>query len=291
MRKMRGGQKRTDPERAEERKGKAMRTQILAEDGQLLVCLKPAGLAVQSARPGEADMVSELKNYLAASEKGKKGAGGRRAPYLGVVHRLDQPVSGILVFAKTPEAAAALSRQASGMQDVPEKGTGGGKKRVSPKQMEKEYRALVYVSERALLPEEEKERELTDFLKKEPGQNLSRVVAPETPGAKRARLFCHAAGPAVHTSSGGHACLAVRLDTGRHHQIRVQLSHAGLPILGDTRYGSAESLEYAARLGIRSLCLCACRLCFFHPVTGKRMEFEIASYPWEAALKQEHPGE
>lgn len=79
-----------------------MKSTILAEDKDILVCYKPPGIAVQSARLGETDMVSELKNYL-----------GGKNPYLGVVHRLDQPVSGILVFAKTPAAAAALSRQAS----------------------------------------------------------------------------------------------------------------------------------------------------------------------------------
>ena len=106
-----------------------MKTKILAEDSQILVCLKPAGLAVQSARPGEADMVSELKNYLAASQRAKNAPGsGSRIPYLGLVHRLDQPVSGILVFAKTPKAAAGLSRQASGVE--------------KERPMEKEDRAL-----------------------------------------------------------------------------------------------------------------------------------------------------
>ena len=79
-----------------------MKSTILAEDKDILVCYKPPGIAVQSARLGEPDMVSELKNYL-----------GGKNPYLGVVHRLDQPVSGNLVFAKTPAAAATLSRQAS----------------------------------------------------------------------------------------------------------------------------------------------------------------------------------
>ena len=88
--------------------GVRMKTKIIAEDSRILVCFKPAGLAVQSGRIGEPDMVSELKNYLAA----KMTAGGG-SPYLGVIHRLDQPVSGLLVFAKTPKAAAQLSSQAS----------------------------------------------------------------------------------------------------------------------------------------------------------------------------------
>ena len=211
-------------------------------------------------------MVSELKNYLAASQRAKNAPGsGSRIPYLGLVHRLDQPVSGILVFAKTPKAAAELSRQASGVE--------------KEHPMEKEYRALVYVEEGISLPAAGTERELVDWLKKEPGQNLSRVVSAGTAGAKRAELSF---GVAEEGSSPEcrHSCLSIRLHTGRHHQIRVQLAHAGLPLLGDARYGSVRSREYSARLGIRSICLCACRLSFFHPATGKRMEFETREYPW-----------
>ena len=81
-----------------------MKTKILAEEKDFLVCFKPSGLAVQSAKASEADMVSELKNYLAKTT-------GSGSAYLGLIHRLDQPVSGILVFAKNQNAAANLSRQ------------------------------------------------------------------------------------------------------------------------------------------------------------------------------------
>ena len=227
-------------------------------------------------------MVSELKNYLAASQRSKSSSGsGGRLPYLGLVHRLDQPVSGILVFAKTPKAAAELSRQASGAGTG--KLSGVKKENGVEKGMEKEYRALVYVEEGISLPEAGTERELTDWLKKEPGQNFSRVVSAGTPGAKRAGLSFRVA-ETGNVPESRCSCLAIRLHTGRHHQIRVQLSHAGLPLLGDARYGSAQSREYSARLGIRSICLCACRLNFFHPVTGKQMEFEIREYPWKSAL-------
>ena len=64
-------------------------------------------------------------------------------------------------------------------------------------------------------------------------------------------------------------------------RIRVQLSHAGMPLLGDARYGSAESREYGESLGIRSVCLCACRLCFTHPITGERLEFRTEEMPWK----------
>ena len=255
-----------------------MKTKILAEDSQILVCLKPAGLAVQSARPGEADMVSELKNYLAASQRSKSSSGsGGRLPYLGLVHRLDQPVSGILVFGKTPKGAAEVCRGAAGAGTG--KVSGVKKENGVEKGMEKEYRALVYVEEGISLPDAGRERELVDWLKKEPGQNLSRVVPTGTSGAKRAELSFRVAETGDGPESR-HSCLAIRLYTGRHHQIRVQLAHAGLPLLGDARYGSVRNREYSARLGIRSICLCACRLSFFHPATGKRMEFETREYPW-----------
>lgn len=110
-----------------------MKSKILAEDQHILVCFKPPGLAVQSGRIGEPDMVSELKNYL-----------GGRNPYLGLVHRLDQPVSGILVFAKTPQAAAKLSQQAAAHGEAPQGGKNqtGKQKRTEIKSREKKQYLL-----------------------------------------------------------------------------------------------------------------------------------------------------
>ena len=91
-----------------------MKTQILYEDNDIIVCYKPAGIAVQTAGIAQQDMVSELKNYFAgscASGKGQKKQAGGKEPYVAVVHRLDQPVSGVLVFAKNKTAAASLSSQ------------------------------------------------------------------------------------------------------------------------------------------------------------------------------------
>ena len=233
-----------------------MRTKILAEDKHILVCFKPPGLAVQSGRIGEMDMVSELKNYLASASQ--------NSSYLGLVHRLDQPVSGLLVFAKTPAAAAGLSRQAAreGEADA----------------MEKEYRALVYLQDGAECMQEGARLELTDYLQRDGKQNHSRVVTPDTKGAKRARLEVEMLKKGKEQR---HALVSVHLLTGRHHQIRVQLSHAGMPLLGDARYGSAENREYGESLGIRSVCLCACRLCFTHPITGERLEFRTEEMPWK----------
>ena len=84
-----------------------MKKYIVYEDRDILVAYKPAGIATQTARLGQQDMVSELKNYLSGQPQYR----GKGEPYLGLVHRLDQPVAGILVFGKTKEAAASLSRQ------------------------------------------------------------------------------------------------------------------------------------------------------------------------------------
>lgn len=236
-----------------------MKSTILAEDKDILVCYKPPGIAVQSARLGETDMVSELKNYL-----------GGKNPYLGVVHRLDQPVSGILVFAKTPAAAAALSRQASH-----ETGQESGKKKKPAAFMEKEYCALVFTGEAENLPEPGLSVKLEDYLLRDGRKNTSAVVPSGTKDAKRAELVYE-----VKEKKEKQALVNIRLLTGRHHQIRVQFAHAGLPLLGDARYGTEKSREYSAGKGITNICLCACRLSFYHPATGRRMDFQTEELPW-----------
>ncbi|MDO4292325.1 MAG: RluA family pseudouridine synthase [Eubacteriales bacterium] len=208
--------------------------EILYEDRDILVCNKPAGLAVQSARVSEPDLVSELKKYLSQS-------------YLGVVHRLDQPVSGLLVFAKNKKAAAALSRQTAAHQ------------------LNKLYRAVVYAPQPFALPEQT----LTDWLAKEPGGG-GRITASSEPGARQARLTYRCL-----EQKEGCALLEIDLETGRHHQIRLQLAHAGLPLLGDQRYGTPESRELSQRLGVRRICLQAAALTFFHPTSGKKVSYEL----------------
>ena len=134
---------------------------ILYEDSQILVCYKEAGLPVQSARVGVKDLVSIVKNYLWERN------GQREEPYLGVIHRLDQPVEGVLVFAKTPKAARELSAQ------------------VSDGRMKKIYHAVVRE------PAEKyntKEGTLTDHLLTDKKTNSARVVPEGSKGAKQARL-------------------------------------------------------------------------------------------------------
>lgn len=211
-----------------------MKTEIVYEDQDILICHKPAGLATQSASVTQPDVVSELKNYL-------KGA------YVGIIHRLDQPVEGLLVFARNKRAAAVLSRQL-------EEGT-----------LRKRYCALVYGR-----PAQDS-GELADYLCKDGG--LARVVSGDVPGARKALLRYQLR--QTGSWSADRSCLDIYIDTGRFHQIRCQLSHAGMPILGDLKYGTAESLEVSRRLGIQHVALCACGIVLRHPASGREISHEI----------------
>ena len=219
-----------------------MEDMIVYEDRELLVCRKPAGIAVQNARFGTPDLESMLKNYLAAAA----GADSRKAPYLAVIHRLDQPVEGILVFAKKPDAARELSRQ------------------MAEGRMEKTYLA---VTDRVPAVSE---GQLRDFLKKDGRTNTSCVVREGTAGSKEARLTYRVLEeiPDAGTTGGRRCLVKIRLDTGRHHQIRVQMAHAGMPLLGDRKYYPEDKTGFP-------LGLCSCALRFAHPSTKKEMKFEI----------------
>ena len=231
-----------------------MQTQIVYEDEAVLVIRKPAGLATESAGIGQKDVVSELKNYVAKKNPGKM-------PYLGVVHRLDQPVEGLLVFAKTKKAAENLTAQLG-------KGT-----------LKKEYLAVVC----GKVPENT--GRLVDYLAKEKGMAVVKDAADAQaekdadvqaekaadPQAKKAVLTY-----TKKAETEKFTLLAVQIETGRFHQIRAQLSHAGFPILGDEKYGSEESKELSREKKIRFTALCAASLSFRHPVTGKIMAFTQA---------------
>ena len=237
----------------------SMESMIMYQDDDILVCRKMAGMAVQNASFSVPDLESLLRNYL-------------RGGYLAVVHRLDQPVEGIVVFAKNPAAAAGLSAAL-------QKG-----------EMKKEYLALVCLPEQAdAYPVAGKWVDLKDDLQKDPKTNLSRVVKPGTKGAKHAFLsYLPEAVPdgksgseCLYFSTGQPCCVApeylascpislfrIRLYTGRHHQIRVQLAHHGFPVLGDRKYGRIDEGSLPP-----SLALCAASLSFPHPSGGRPMSF------------------
>lgn len=220
-----------------------MRTEILYEDKELLVVRKPAGLASQTAKVGQADVVSELKNYMAASAKGVP-------PYLGIIHRLDQSVEGLLVFAKNRKAAAALTGQLCGQG--PEAS------------LNKQYYAVLYGSP-AL-----KEGKLVDYMYKDKG---GRAVIAE--GSLKKAVLYYRVLQTVRVPSGEEISLAdIQIETGRFHQIRAQMAHLGTALLGDEKYGDQAAKACARSLGIRNVALCARSLSFLHPVTGKRMCFE-----------------
>ncbi len=217
-----------------------MNSRILYEDDRILVCYKPAGFAVQSGQIGRMDMESELKNYLAEKQK--------NIPFLGVIHRLDQPVEGILVFAKDAQTAAGLNRQ------------------LTKGEIQKKYYAAVC----GKLPD--KETELVDYLRKDNRTGMAKITAKETAGAKKAVLRF----AALDYSEEADSSLAeIEIETGRFHQIRVQMAHAGFPLLGDCKYGTKEAQKQSEIMRIKSVALCAYKLEFEHPADRKRMCFQI----------------
>ncbi len=218
---------------------------IIYEDEHILVAFKPAGIATETKRVGQQDMVSEIRNYLHKKEK----TSGE--PYVGLVHRLDQPVSGLIVFAKDKRSASDLSKQ------------------ISDHAFKKNYYAVVMGK-----PEKDEDT-LTDYLYKDPKTNMSSVTDRSHPDAKKAVLSYRTVKTLWALEDDTEATLLdIDLQTGRHHQIRVQLSHAGMPILGDTKYGSIVSKDFSKDVSLRNVALCAYRLKFRHPVTGKELTFE-----------------
>lgn len=219
---------------------------ILYQDRHILVGFKPAGMATQGRNIGRMDFQSYLKNYLSQTHALKT------EPFLGLVHRLDQPVCGLLVFGLTKESTAALNRQ------------------LQSGQFQKYYRVLT------LHPPKQSMNQLTHYLAKDKQKNLSFVTTPSTPQAKLAKLsYQEVQTPPfifdeLRHSLKGHE-LDIQLETGRHHQIRVQLSEACLPILGDQKYNPSCTKN------IEALCLCAYRLAFLHPKTKKPLCFSMLS--------------
>lgn len=217
-----------------------MKTEIIYEDGELLVVRKPAGLATQTARVGQADVVSELKNYLKNS-------------YLGVIHRLDQPVEGLLVFARTKGAAAALSGQLAD-------GT-----------LNKQYYAVICGK-----PVRD-QGELVDYLYKDAQNGVHAVVVGEQessrfPDAKKAVLQYSLIQYAEETDL---SLMEIHIDTGRFHQIRAQMAHAGMALLGDVRYGDETARKKGQELGIHNVAFCAYDIAFWHPVKKQKLHFQI----------------
>lgn len=221
-----------------------MKIKIIYEDQQLIVCEKPAGVPSQSDKTMDQDMVNLMKNHLYESQ-------GRTNPYVGLVHRLDRPVGGIMVFGKTKEATAALSKQ------------------IQQSEVDKRYLAVVTTA--VPVQEQQEWMVLEEYLLRDGRTNLSKVVAEETKEVKKAVLEYRV----LETKAvEGTECslLEVHLLTGRHHQIRVQLSHHFEGIWGDTKYNPS----FGNRRGWSNIALYSHRLEFVHPKTKKPLVFEAA---------------
>lgn len=208
-----------------------MNIEVLYEDNHLISVVKPNGIPVQEDSSKDSDLLSEIKKYL--KEKHNKPGN----VFLAMVHRLDRPVGGVMVFAKTSKAASRLSDQ------------------IRRKLWKKTYLAVVDG-----VPEE-KEGSLQDFLLKDKKNNISQVVAKETEGAKKALLDYK-----VIESNGVRSLLEIDLKTGRSHQIRVQLSNRGWPIVNDHKYNKVFETG-------RDIALWSAELEIVHPVTKEMIIF------------------
>ncbi len=217
-----------------------MNIEILFEDPHLLVCVKPPKVPSQKDPSGDLDMLTFLKEHL------KKAYPKAADPYVGLIHRLDRPVGGIMVFGKTKEATAHISKQ------------------MTTKTFKKRYLAVTTGIPQAA------SGVMTHMLYRVASKNISKVVDKEKKGAKRAVL----AYETLETSeANGWALLDVDLNTGRHHQIRVQLSHEGYAIWGDTKYNDAYKQVHKWY----QIALWSYSIAFNHPKTGKPMHFSY--YP------------
>ena len=217
--------------------------EILYEDNQILVCQKLLGSLLRQPAL-QLDLVSILKNELCRT------SGVRKPPYLAVIHRLDQPVEGLLVFAKTQKAASVLSAQ------------------LQRDDFSKDYLALLSGQ---FAPENGSCGTLTNYLIKDGKTNTSRVVSASEPGAKKSVLHYE-----VLEQRKNCTLVSIHLETGRHHQIRVQISAAGQPIVGDRKYGVGTDITSDRRTSSSSFrlpALCAYHLAFRHP--GYRKTYGI----------------
>ncbi len=205
---------------------------ILYEDNHIIVVEKIVNIPSQSDKTGDEDMLTLVKGYI--KEKYQKPGN----VYLGLVHRLDRPVGGVMVFARTSKAASRLSEE------------------VRNKTFKKEY--LVICNGKM-----EKEKDtLVDYLWKDEKNNTSYVVKPTKKNAKEAVLDYEVLG---YNEKENLSILRINLHTGRHHQIRVQLSSRMHAIYGDNKYHGK-----GAGTGI---CLWAYKLTIVHPTTKEEMSF------------------
>lgn len=229
-----------------------MRINIIFEDNHLLVVEKPVNMPTQGDITGDLDLLAFLKKDL----KVRYGKPGN--VYLGLVHRLDRPVGGVMVFAKTSKAASRLSAQ------------------IREGNFGKNYLAVTHGSLK------NKNGKLHHYLLKDYRRNIVAAVPESTPDAREAWLDYWVIG-----EQEGMSLLQIALGTGRSHQIRVQFAAIGHPLYGDQKYGSQVN-----RPG-EQLALFSFKLCLQHPVSKEYLEFRATpprTYPWTIfqRLRDEH---
>ena len=206
---------------------------VIFEDNQIIVVEKQPNIPSQADKTEDIDMLTIVKQYI--KEKYNKPGN----VYLGLVHRLDRPVGGVMVFAKTSKSASRLSDQ------------------VREKIFKKKYLAVV---ERKI---DNNKGTLEDYLYKDERNNISKVVSKEKKNAKLAKLDYEVL---AYNEVKNLSLVKINLHTGRHHQIRVQLSHAGHSIFGDQKYGTRGQGKQIA--------LWAYELTIEHPITKQEMTFK-----------------
>ena len=215
---------------------------VIYEDNHLLVVEKPVNILSQGDNTNDDDMVNLLKKYL--KEKYNKPGN----VFVGLVHRLDRPVGGCMVFAKTSKAASRLSEQ------------------VRNNSLKKTYRAVIHGNMN------KKEDNLLDYLYKNKKTNMVSVVSKNTKDAKDARLSYE-----TLDSQKGFSLVQIDLKTGRPHQIRVQFASRKHPLFGDQRYG-----QHLNKVG-QQIALWSYKIEIVHPTTKEKMEFVCDvpnEYPW-----------
>ena len=211
---------------------------VIYEDNHIIVVEKKPNIPSQADKTEDLDMLSIVKSYI--KEKYQKPGN----VYLGLVHRLDRPVGGIMIFAKTSKAASRLSNE------------------VREKVFKKKY--LAVVDEKL----DKKEGILEDYLYKDERNNISKVVKKEKKNAKYAKLEYKVL---KYNPLKDLSLLEINLHTGRHHQIRVQLSNMNHSIFGDQKYGTRGKGKQIA--------LWAYELTIVHPVTKQEMTFKDLPEP------------
>ncbi|WP_116188803.1 RluA family pseudouridine synthase [Paenibacillus taihuensis] len=223
---------------------------VLYEDNHLLAVVKPPGVLSQADDTGEPDMVTLLKEDLKVRYR-KPGN-----VYVGLVHRLDRPVGGAMLFAKTSKAASRLSES------------------VRSRNFDKLYLAVVHGA-----PEASSGR-LRHFLRKDAGRNIVTVHTKQVQDAKEAILDY-----AVVAARGGYSLVAVKLLTGRSHQIRAQMSYIACPLVYDRKYGAP------AVQGEQDIALWSAMVGVAHPVTKEWLTFDAAppkAEPWSRFSEQDY---